>query len=922
MLTIRLLGGASIEGPEGPLTGRVAQRARLGVLAVLAIAHPRSVRRDRLLATLWPESDTDRARHLLRDSVYRLREALGDDALVAAADEIRLDAAHVRCDLWEFEDALARGDLASAIEGYAGPFLDGFFLDGSAEFERWADGERQRLAALHGQALGALAARRSECGDWTGAVELLRRLAIADPYDARVAIRLMEALSASGDRVGALRHADAHAALLRADFGAEPDPGVVALADRLRRGPMRDVSDVPIQPGGVVSLPSAKTPPHAARATNGRRFRVVMMGAVAACTLLVAVAMRWTRIDLIGLGPERPYRLLVTDFGSTPGDSMLTRLAAEIVRMNLQQSEIVSVQSPEGIAAALRRMRRDPTERVTLSIAREIGLRDRIPIIVDGDLLRSGRGFVLLVRVVRADSGKILATESVTAATPAALIAAAEKTAQMLRSRLGETMRDVRATPGLAAVTTASFPALQKFTEAQRVLGRERNYDKAIALFKEAVAIDSTFAMAWRLLYITYGNARLGTNEERDEAIARAFRHRDRLTEVERLHTEGTYYIARDRAKSIGAYERLVGVDSTRGLVNLAQSLLTRRQFARAETLQRAAALRHNKNAWLAHANLVDMLMNQGKRREADSVVRSVGERFPQIELGRYLSGVIACVNDGIDGCWAGLDSLRASSNGDTRFRVTQLLSHLMLRQGAIAAADRLDAEWRQLQIARGAADDQISRTLRAAQIELLVAQRPESALSRVRGLGPPSTAADARTLAIILAGAGKPERARSTLAEYERSHPDRARTAWDRSYLIEGWAEVALAEGRWADAITGFRAADLLPDGPRDTCSACLPLALARVYDRAGQPDSAIVMYERFLMEPYFPRFELDSYHLGQVHERLAMLYRARGDTAKAAANDASLVALWGRADAVLQPRVARARARATRILSNRPQG
>lgn len=53
---------------------------------------------------------------------------------------------------------------------------------------------------------------------------------------------LMEALEAAGDRAGALQVADAHATLLHREFDAEPDPAVVAFAERMRRAPRAEAS--------------------------------------------------------------------------------------------------------------------------------------------------------------------------------------------------------------------------------------------------------------------------------------------------------------------------------------------------------------------------------------------------------------------------------------------------------------------------------------------------------------------------------------------------------------------------------------------------------------------------------------------------------------------------------------------------------
>ncbi|MDQ3308882.1 MAG: hypothetical protein M3497_02005, partial [Gemmatimonadota bacterium] len=151
--TLKLFGGASLEGPEGPLTGRVVQRRRLAVLIVLALTHRRGVSRDKLIASLWPDSEPDRARHLLSDSLYVLRKNLGDDAVIATGDELRLNAEGVRTDVIEFEQALEQGDMERAVTLYTGPLLDGVYLSDNAEWESWVDGERERLSRLYGRAL-------------------------------------------------------------------------------------------------------------------------------------------------------------------------------------------------------------------------------------------------------------------------------------------------------------------------------------------------------------------------------------------------------------------------------------------------------------------------------------------------------------------------------------------------------------------------------------------------------------------------------------------------------------------------------------------------------------------------------------------------------------------------------------------------
>lgn len=257
MFTLKVLGGLSLEDAAGVMTGRAAQKRRLALLALLSTAPGRVLSRDRLIGHLWPESETEQARHLLSVALYELRKALGEEVLVSRGDDVALEGERFGSDAQAFEAALERGEVERAVELYTGPFLDGFYLSEAAEFERWAEAERDRLARLHHGALEAVAEQRAAAGDPRGAVEGWRRLAALDPYNSRTAMALVRALAAAGDRAGALQHVRVHEVLLREEFGAEPDPELVALATRLREEPDAVPAPPPAGPQSpVVGLPS------------------------------------------------------------------------------------------------------------------------------------------------------------------------------------------------------------------------------------------------------------------------------------------------------------------------------------------------------------------------------------------------------------------------------------------------------------------------------------------------------------------------------------------------------------------------------------------------------------------------------------------------------------------------------------------
>ena len=265
MKQLKLLGGASIDSggeASASLTGRAVQRRRIALLALLSVRYRSGLSRDKLIAYLWPDSDSERGRHLLSDSVYRINRELGSDTILAAGDELRLDCVAVGCDVLEFENAVTERAFARAADLYAGPFLDGFFLSECVELERWIEQERDRLARAFLAVLEGLGEAASATGDRDGAVTWWRRAATHDPYSSRIALRLMQALAAAGNRPAALQHAQIHAALVRSDFGTEPDAELAAYADRLKRGveqPSAAAAEA-VAPVPPIALPTATTP--------------------------------------------------------------------------------------------------------------------------------------------------------------------------------------------------------------------------------------------------------------------------------------------------------------------------------------------------------------------------------------------------------------------------------------------------------------------------------------------------------------------------------------------------------------------------------------------------------------------------------------------------------------------------------------
>jgi len=267
MLRLTMLGGVGVRGGPSAADGAAALPRRALALMVLLAATPEpGVSREALLAYLWPDSDEERGRSALRQALHVLRRGLDSPGLIVGSVTLRLNLELVTADVWDFERARAVGDLAGAVACYAGPFLDGFHVGAVPEFERWVDRQRAEYASRVAAALETLARAAGERQEPNAAAEWWRRLAELDPLNTRIAMELMAALADSGNAAGALRHAQAHEALVREELGVAPDRGLAALARRIRDGEGSGrpaAGSVPLVTGSSATEAPARSPAEA-----------------------------------------------------------------------------------------------------------------------------------------------------------------------------------------------------------------------------------------------------------------------------------------------------------------------------------------------------------------------------------------------------------------------------------------------------------------------------------------------------------------------------------------------------------------------------------------------------------------------------------------------------------------------------------
>ncbi len=232
---LRVLGCLRLDASD-PKSLQLNQRPRLlALLAALAFARSDGISRDRLLTMLWPESDESKARNALNQSVFSVRGALGELAIITEGASLRLNENEVSSDVSLLMAAAADGRDDDLLAVAVGDFIDGVHPVANPEYERWVDDTRNAIRRVVLASLDRSAEHARRKPDDRRLITVLRRRMLFAPYDSTAALDLMQALAAQGDESAALAVVAEHTAIVAKDLECAPSENIVAFERELRR---------------------------------------------------------------------------------------------------------------------------------------------------------------------------------------------------------------------------------------------------------------------------------------------------------------------------------------------------------------------------------------------------------------------------------------------------------------------------------------------------------------------------------------------------------------------------------------------------------------------------------------------------------------------------------------------------------------
>lgn len=475
-MELRVLGMQELLADDGSSRLSVlAQPKRFALLVYLALNSPRGfTRRDSIVAMFWPELDQEHARNALSQAIRFLRRELGENVILRRGeDSIAVNQSAIQLDAAEFATACDNGDYDRALGLYHGPLLDGVFIGDAPDFERWLDTERAQFSQRYAHALETVAESSSSQGNLVAAVDAWRRRAALEPLNSSIALQLMLALAAQGDRAGAIAHAREHEKHLADELGAEPDRSVSALAEEL--------------------LSSSSSP-----APNGELLRNRINASDQQTVGIAGTAhpsreAARSRLGLIGLGLGAALVIGLIAATRRPSTSASAGNRANVAVLALQNEtgradlDFVGLEVQDWVTRGLQE-----TGLARVFAAAPDGSTGGASTLVGGRYYLRGDTILIQVSVLAAADRKVIAAPKIVAASVRDPTQAIDTLRQRIIGALAAYLDPALTEWSTFASQPPSFDAYREFSLGQKAFNRD-DYKESVAHWLRAAALDTTY---------------------------------------------------------------------------------------------------------------------------------------------------------------------------------------------------------------------------------------------------------------------------------------------------------------------------------------------------------------------------------------------------------------------------------------------
>lgn len=239
-LSIHGFGRAQVRQGNRLITSKDWKTHTVRDLFFYLLSHPEGVTKEEVGAAFWPDADRDTVKLRFKNSIYRLRRAVGKDCIAFENEIYRFNRAvdydyDVDTFTFELENAKKAQNIEEEIEhyraavaSYRGPLLPKMDQD-------WVIIAREKYHNAFMTAVLNLINLYMKTGNYAQSVALANRALEEDNYNEAVHRSAMLAYSAMDDRPAVVRQFERCKLVLKKELDIDPSPQTIKLYNSLMR---------------------------------------------------------------------------------------------------------------------------------------------------------------------------------------------------------------------------------------------------------------------------------------------------------------------------------------------------------------------------------------------------------------------------------------------------------------------------------------------------------------------------------------------------------------------------------------------------------------------------------------------------------------------------------------------------------------
>jgi eukaryotic-like serine/threonine-protein kinase len=561
---------------------------------------------------------------------------------------------------------------------------------------------------------------------------------------------------------------------------------------------------------------------------------------IVAAFVMIAILLTGTwwvsRTPVTPPAPE-PISVLVAGFENSTGDPVFEGSLEQALAIAMEGSSFITVYPQKPARALALELAPASKGRIDLQTAQLISRREGVKVILAGAIAKRGSaGFRLTLRVIDPADGSQKNSVDRNVAGKADVLPAIASLSERVRRDLGESTEDLGRAAAAETFSAGSIDAMRAYARGQELNYAGKQVD-ALKAFEEAVALDKGLARAYAGMAVIYGA--LKRDDKVEEYYKKAFENLNRMSEREKLRTQGGYYllVTHNYEKAIETYKELVEkfpADDT-GHANLALAYLNVRDMPKAVAEGKKAIDIYPKNT-LQRTNYAMFSMYSGDYAtailESNEVLKAnPSYEYPILTIANSQLG--AGDIEGSRQTWARLADVSALGASMASLGRADLAMHFGKHREAIP-----------ILTAGIKADEAAGNAGEAAAKYVALAEAYQTTGNQAAAVKTARKAASLRLhesvlfpAAVVLIESGKADDVKfaTELAAKLENMLQSQTSSYTR--LILGY--VALKQKRLGDALEAFRDAQKLHD------SWFAHLMLGRVYLEAKRPAEAVAEFE-----------------------------------------------------------------------------